>query len=104
MKTTQSLSAITSLTASVCLAIVAHSALAQSAAAKPAQQCVTDLKAFEALLQKDGYWLHASGYGYGYPMYGYGYGYAMQPASPAGGFSRVRPGYDVRTLMASAMS
>jgi hypothetical protein len=47
-------------------------------------------------------WLHGSGYGYGYPMYGYGYGYAMQPASQGMGYSRVRPGYDVRTLLASA--
>jgi sporulation protein YlmC with PRC-barrel domain len=76
--------------------------LAQSVASKPAQQCISDLKAFDTQLQKDGYWLHGSGYGYGYPMYGYGYGYAMQPASQGMGYSRVRPGYDVRTLLASA--
>ena len=102
MKTTRSLSVIASLTASFCLAVVAPSVLAQSVAAKPAQQCISDLKAFDGQLQKDGYWLHGSGYGYGYPMYGYGYGYAMQPASPGVGYSRVRPGYDVRTLLASA--
>ncbi len=102
MNTTPSISLISSLTAAACLAVVAPSAMAQTAVAKPAQQCVADLKAFDTQLQKDGYWLHGSGYGYGYPMYGYGYGYVAEPASTGVGYSRVRPGYDVRTLLASA--
>src|SRR5271156_6573315 len=39
-----------------------------------ALQCVSDLYAFQAELQKGGYWLPSSGYGAGYPRYGYVYG------------------------------
>lgn len=101
----------TTLAALASLAFVSPAALAQSAAAKPAQKCMSDLTAFDSQLQKDGYWIHGSGYGYGYPMYGYGYGYgyayggARLPASSTpktSGYSRARPGYEVRTLLASA--
>lgn len=102
MKTTQSFSVLTSLVAVACVTLSAPSAFAQSAAAQPSQQCVSDLKKFDGELQKDGYWLHASGYGYGYPMYGYGYGNVAEPASGGGSYSGVRPGYEVRTLIASA--
>jgi len=89
------------------LAICACGAMAQSVAVKPAQQCMSDLSAFDSQLQKDGYWLHGSGYGYGYPMYGYGYAYGGErlPAATtpqASGYWRARPGYEVRTLLASA--
>ncbi|MBI2747827.1 MAG: hypothetical protein HYX43_00430 [Burkholderiales bacterium] len=70
-----------------------------------AQKCAGDLKALDGQMQKDGYWLHGSGYGYGYPMYGYGYGQreTMGDGSPAViGHRRARPGYEVRTLIASA--
>jgi sporulation protein YlmC with PRC-barrel domain len=100
MNTAPSFSAIASLTASAVLTLAAPSAAAQSVAAKPAQQCVSDLKAFDSQLQKDGYWLHGSGYGYGYPMYGYGY--ATQPVTDGVGYSSVRRGYEIRTLIASA--
>jgi sporulation protein YlmC with PRC-barrel domain len=74
--------------------------------AKPARQCISDLRAFDGNLTKDGYWLHASDYGYGFPMYGFGYPYgAYVPAGgrlEASGYGRVRPGYDVRTLIAAA--
>ncbi len=88
-------------------ALCACNAMAQSAAAKPAQQCLTDLNTFDSQLQKDGYWLHGSGYGYGYPMYGYGYAYGGERLSAATtpqttGYWRARPGYEVRTLLASA--
>lgn len=78
--------------------------------AKPAQQCLTDLNAFQVQMNKDGYWSGGSGYGYGYPMYGYGYGAnmaapTMAMASAPGsvtGYWRARPGYEVRTLLAAA--
>jgi sporulation protein YlmC with PRC-barrel domain len=78
-----------------------------AAAAQPAHQCLTDLRAFDGLMQKDGYWLSGSGYGYGYPMMGgYGLGYGMQeggiPAKGTTGYRDARPGYDVRTLIAAA--
>jgi sporulation protein YlmC with PRC-barrel domain len=95
------------VTALASLAFVSPAALAQSAATKPAQKCLSDLTAFDSQLQKDGYWLHGSGYGYGYPMVGYGYAFggARLPASSTpknSGYSRARPGYEVRTLLASA--
>jgi sporulation protein YlmC with PRC-barrel domain len=82
---------------------------ATAPAVKPAQQCLKDLSAFHGQMQKDGYWSGYTGYGYGYPMYGYGY-YGTIGASAVGsptqpgtaGFSRARPGYEVRTLLASA--
>ena len=51
-------------------------------------------------MQKDGYWLGGSGFGYGYPMAGYqtpGIGGAT-----GAGYQNVRPGYEVRTLIAAA--
>jgi sporulation protein YlmC with PRC-barrel domain len=89
------------------LAFGTCSATAQAQDVKPAQQCMTDLTAFDSQLQKDGYWLHGSGYGYGYPMYGYGYAYGagVRPAPTAfnsNRYQRARPGYEIRTLLASA--
>jgi sporulation protein YlmC with PRC-barrel domain len=97
--------------------------IAASAAATPtADKCLTDLSAFDQQMEKDGYWLGASGYGYGYPMGGYGYGYAMGGVPVAGAVPAVgavaaagaippripgryqdaRPGYEVRTLLVSS--
>lgn len=82
-------------------------ATANASAAKPAQQCLTDLSAFQTRMQKEGYWHGASTFGYGYPMYGYDYD-GIAPAATAGGagvgatYSSARPGYEVRTLLASA--
>ena len=73
---------------------------ANVAAAKLAETCQNDLRAFDVQMQKDGYWLGGTGFGYGYPMDGYptvglGGGTGM-------GYQDVRPGYEVRTLIASA--
>ncbi len=61
-----------------------------AAAPKPATACQADLQ---------------TGYGYGYPVYGY-YGYMggsmMAGDMGAGGYEGARPGYEVRTLIASA--
>ena len=73
---------------------------------KSAQQCVSDLHAFHAELQKGGYWLASSGYGAGYPRYGYVYGErgVMLPIDTFESKTEIhaRPGYEIRTLMASA--
>jgi len=92
---------------------------------KPAESCLSDLRAFDAQMGKDGYWLGATGYGYGYPIGGFGYyaygypmggqpanagvgdrlasaGMAREPAATAAGYHDVRPGYEIRILVASA--
>jgi len=82
------------------MALVAPS-IAAPAPASPAQQCLTDLAAFDATMNKDGYWIDGAGHGYGYPVYGYGFSYSSRSAELSG-YSRARPGYEVRTLLASA--
>jgi len=83
-------------------------------AATPAEKCLSDLRAFDGQMQKDGYWLggygagdpglDGSGYGYGYPLGGYGFGYGLgsYPAETEAGYFNARPGYEIRMLVASA--
>lgn len=91
-----------------------------AADSQSAQKCMNDLRALDDQMQKQGNWQHGSaaglgyGYGYGYPVYGYGHGYGYgygygEPGSLVGhgdlgstSYSRARPGYEVRTLIASA--
>lgn len=108
MNTNISIKAVAALATAACLSLAAGTAVAQAAPAKSAKACTADLKAFDSQLQKDGYWLHGAGYGYGYPMYGYG-GMGMGMGAGMGGgmgvgmgYGRVRPGYELRTLIASA--
>jgi hypothetical protein len=83
-----------------CMALGAPS-IAVPAPVSPAQQCLTDLAAFDATMNKDGYWIDGEGHGYGYPVYGYGFSY-MGRSAELSGYGRARPGYEVRTLLASA--
>ena len=78
-----------------------------ASAIKPAEKCLSDLRAFDSEMRRDGYWLGDSGYGYGYPMMdgpGFGYGYQMSGglAATATGYRNVRPGYEIRSLIAAA--
>jgi len=77
---------------------------ASAAVTKPAEQCLSDLRAFDTQMRKDGYWLGGSGFGYGFPMGAYGYGYPPggNPPANAAGYQDVRPGYEVRALVVSA--
>ncbi len=80
----------------------------QIAATKPAEKCLSDLRAFDKDMEKGGYWMGGSGYGYGYPMDGYGYAAPMGvypaggPGGTATGYQTARPGYEIRTLIVSA--
>ena len=82
-------------------------------ATKPAEKCLSDLRAFASQMQKDGYWLGGYGsgdlglgygYGYGYPLggYGYEYGSGSYPAETGTGYINARSGYEVRLLLAAA--
>jgi sporulation protein YlmC with PRC-barrel domain len=84
-----------------------HAASGDSAApvAKPAASCLNDLHALHDQMKKDGYWLGASSDAYGYPIGEGGYyGYAMAafPSTAETRYPDVRPGYEVRTLLAAA--
>jgi sporulation protein YlmC with PRC-barrel domain len=71
---------------------------------KPAEKCLSDLRAFDSQAEKDGYWLGGSGYAYGYPIGGYLY--PLRGDSAAAGaatrYENARPGYEVRILVAAA--
>jgi sporulation protein YlmC with PRC-barrel domain len=77
----------------------------KNVSAKPAETCLNDLRAFDNRMARDGFWLSGSGYGYGYPMGEAGYGYfaiGSNPAATEAGYRNARPGYELRTLLASA--
>jgi hypothetical protein len=71
---------------------------------KTARKCLRDLRSFDSLLQQDGYWLHRSGPGY--PMDAHDLGVPGTKLSgnsaEADSYWRLRPGYEVRILMAAA--
>jgi sporulation protein YlmC with PRC-barrel domain len=65
-------------------------------AAKPAQRCLSDLRVFDSQMEKDGYWLGAPGHRFGSPM-------ARYSGASVIDYQNVRPGYEIRTLVASAV-
>jgi sporulation protein YlmC with PRC-barrel domain len=72
-------------------------------ATNPTEKCLSDLRAFDSQMEKDGYWLGSSAYGYGYPLGEQGYGWRMgDPPAAIAGYHNARPGYEVRMLLASA--
>jgi sporulation protein YlmC with PRC-barrel domain len=77
-----------------------------TSATKPAEACLSDLRAFHIQMQKDGYWLGASDDAYGYPIGGSGYTYeypmGANPPLLVSRYPSARPGYEVRNLVASA--
>jgi sporulation protein YlmC with PRC-barrel domain len=77
-----------------------------AADAKPAQACLDHLKAFDAQMETEGYWLSGSGSGYGYPLGGYWFGASIAQVvslTPvAMPYTYARPGYEVRTLLSAA--
>lgn len=82
----------------------AQAASVSAADAASAKVCFDDLTAFETQMRKDGNWMGSIGSGYGYPMtgaYGAGGGITVN-SSASGGYMNVRPGYEVRTLIAGA--
>jgi sporulation protein YlmC with PRC-barrel domain len=92
---------------------------AQAAGDSPANQCLTDLRAFHQQMLQDGYWLGGYngaggsgfggyGYGYGYPFGGYGYDYVddyeddLFADENSSSYLNARPGYEIRMLLAAA--
>ncbi|MEO6299658.1 MAG: PRC-barrel domain-containing protein, partial [Paracoccaceae bacterium] len=104
-----------SLAACFFVTLAAPPVLAEASGGSTANQCLTDLRAFNSQMQKDGYWLGGYngaadpalggyGYGYGYPLDGSGYGYGVDGSQgDAGtGYLNARPGYEIRSLLAAA--
>jgi sporulation protein YlmC with PRC-barrel domain len=104
---------------------------AAAVAATAAKKCVSDLRTFDAKMQKEGYWLRGAGVGYGYPMSNYEgergatmhldsnsadsgrnaitdkkegtEGKSRTPrVETSAGYWRARPGYEIRTLVIAA--
>jgi len=72
----------------------------------PVAKCLSDLSALDGQMEKEGYWLGASGYAYGYPTGELGYsGFHHSPGDSAAsvtGYPNARPGYEVRSLVVAA--
>jgi len=72
----------------------------------PVAKCLSDLRALDGQMEKEGYWLGGSGYAYGYPMGEMGYdGYRHSQGDSMAtviGYPNARPGYEVRSLVVAA--
>ena len=79
-----------------------------TALAKSADACRSDLKNFSQQMEKGGYWVADDGDSLGYPVGAAGEGMDGRTTSESGvqargpGYFSGRPGYEVRVLMASA--
>jgi sporulation protein YlmC with PRC-barrel domain len=63
---------------------------------EPAEKCLTDLRAFNGQMERDGFPLGQRSYGmYGNPS-------TVYPVTSSGAYQNARPGYEVRILLASA--
>ena len=71
----------------------------QAVTGKPAEDCMSAVRAFTADMSNQGYWLGASDYGYGY---GCSMMTGERPNGAIDGYATARPGYAIRTLIASA--
>jgi sporulation protein YlmC with PRC-barrel domain len=71
-----------------------------------ADKCLLDLRAFDARMEADGYWLGGSGYAYGFPMgepsFAYGFNHTENRPATMAHYPNARPGYEVRNLMTTA--
>ena len=95
---------LSSVAACFCLSLAAAQLAAEPqpspseknvSAIKPAEKCLSDLRAFYTQMEQDGYWLGGSPFG------GYGNDY---PTGTVGavGYRNARPGYEVKILVAAA--
>lgn len=87
---------VSSVAACFCLSLAASLFAAEPPAiGKPAETCLSDLRAFYTQMEQDGYWLGGSPWGGDRNNY---------PVGPVGavGYRNARPGYEVRTLVAAA--
>jgi sporulation protein YlmC with PRC-barrel domain len=69
-------------------------------------KCLSDLRALDGQMEKEGYWLGASGYAYGYPTGEIGYGgfhhSRRNSVANVTGYPNARPGYEIRSLVVAA--
>ena len=68
----------------------------------PAEACLNDLRTFDSQMQADGFWTGRPGSGYIYPGSGYANPMNASPGMVGIEYQNARPGYEVRTLVASA--
>jgi len=84
----------------------ASSAQVSKPAPKPAETCLSDLRAFSSQMQKGGYWFGASAFSHRDPMGSFGFGYANptigNPIGAEASYPTARSGCKIRTPAASA--
>jgi hypothetical protein len=79
-----------------CFCLAAPLLAVDVSATKPAETCLSDLRAFYTQMEQDGYWLG------GFPLDGSGYGNDYPMVAGSAGYRNARPGYEVQVLVAAA--